>query len=334
MSLKPPMSDFAKYLDGLPLGHAGDIASDEESGEELPAWKMGSDGSAQGASPACTRGSGVTPPGLSTRRRPAKTLGATQGKDMAPRRVANTDRKRAEKLEDAAWIEAQLAPDGGDACRASSRSDAVDVLEWRLNVDGENTPPTPMRGMLSAETASSLAAQVAVEAPQARCNPLFCISRIWAGGWGAQCTVPRLLGSELCSAHEKQLRKQKYLTHGRYDGPIPPKKRLEMARCQALMLQREAQRGGNKVRKAMSPDAVPTLLTDGAGFCKTSWRAMARGATESDRAYKYRTGHQPADSKDYPSGATVRRAKPLRRQRPVACPQRPAKAHRRAVVRR
>ncbi|CAE7241011.1 unnamed protein product, partial [Symbiodinium sp. CCMP2456] len=55
----------------------------------------------------------------------------------------------------------------------------------------------------------------------------FCMARIWAGGWGGQCRLPHLPGIEYCEAHQAQVKRQRYLTHGRMDGEIPPKKKKE-----------------------------------------------------------------------------------------------------------
>merc|ERR1712225_177845 len=70
-------------------------------------------------------------------------------------------------------------------------------------------------------------------------NELFCASRIWGGGWGGQCTRPRLQGDTYCTLHRTELDRQGYLTHGRIDGAIPPKKRKEFEKWQSVLRSRQ-----------------------------------------------------------------------------------------------
>merc|ERR1712176_1484790 len=110
-------------------------------------------------------------------------------------------------------------------------------------------------------------------------NDLFCASRIWGGGWGSQCTHRRLHGDTYCSAHKAELLRQGYLTHGRIDGPIPPKKKLEFEKWQAKL-------SGRRV----GASADLSTMTDSSSFSEEKWRQMKRGAGESARAFEFRTG--------------------------------------------
>eukprot|EP00931_Biecheleriopsis_adriatica_P037258 TRINITY_DN21384_c0_g1_i1.p1 TRINITY_DN21384_c0_g1~~TRINITY_DN21384_c0_g1_i1.p1 ORF type:complete len:115 (-),score=24.94 TRINITY_DN21384_c0_g1_i1:124-429(-) len=92
--------------------------------------------------------------------------------------------------------------------------------------------------------------------------------------------------------------RQGYLTHGRIDGDIPPKKRKEFEEWQAKL---KKQHGSLKPSGTCSG----VTLTDGAGFDEKSWRNMGRGAGESERAFRYRTGHQAAP--ENPEGKAPRR---------------------------
>merc|ERR1711971_1407668 len=54
-------------------------------------------------------------------------------------------------------------------------------------------------------------------------NHESCMARIWNGGKGGQCTkTKRVEGYDYCVTH-----KEKYVVHGRVDGPIPLKKLKE-----------------------------------------------------------------------------------------------------------
>ena len=120
-------------------------------------------------------------------------------------------------------------------------------------------------------------------------NQLFCLSRIWAGGWGAQCTAARLVGFDYCLLHHQQITRQGYLTHGRIDGKIPPKKRLEFESWQAK-LQQKAAPGASSSSGVAAPLKLVATMTDDTAFSEEGWRAMGRGAGESKRAFSYRTG--------------------------------------------
>jgi len=84
--------------------------------------------------------------------------------------------------------------------------------------------------------------------------------------------------------HHKEVLRQGYLTHGRFDGPIPPKKRKEFEMWQNKLKSRAEN------AKQLAGGLAPPTLSDSGSFCEKSWRAMGRGASESDRAYEYRTG--------------------------------------------
>ena len=87
----------------------------------------------------------------------------------------------------------------------------------------------------------------------------FCMARIWAGGWGGQCRLPHLPGIEYCEAHQAQVKRQGYLTHGRMDGEIPPKKKKEFEATQQRLRARssgsEAAQPGNGA-KDVGPAAI------------------------------------------------------------------------------
>ncbi|CAE8621583.1 unnamed protein product [Polarella glacialis] len=129
------------------------------------------------------------------------------------------------------------------------------------------------------------------------------MSRIWGGGWGGQCTLPQFPGGAYCDSHEKQLKRQGYLTHGRIDGPIPPKKRKEFEMWQGKLKKQHASSDA-----AGSAEGNVVTLTDGTGFDESSWRSMGVGAGESRRAYRYRTGQEPA-----PDAASARPRPPRAR---------------------
>lgn len=60
-----------------------------------------------------------------------------------------------------------------------------------------------------------------------------CIARIWADGWGHQCTAVCAEGHDMCGVHVKGNR---WKTHGRFDGDLPSAKRDEMKRTQQKWL--------------------------------------------------------------------------------------------------
>eukprot|EP00929_Paragymnodinium_shiwhaense_P093947 TRINITY_DN5428_c0_g1_i3.p1 TRINITY_DN5428_c0_g1~~TRINITY_DN5428_c0_g1_i3.p1 ORF type:complete len:505 (-),score=164.41 TRINITY_DN5428_c0_g1_i3:158-1573(-) len=220
---------------------------------------------------------------------PKKAPKKGASKDEAPPPAATPEstldralQKRTKK-EDQAWIEEQIA-----AMKAPRSEAPVEKKPWWTVIDCSADE------WLSQQAAESEAASSFV------LNPLFCCSRAWGGGWGGQCTVPRTAGSDYCKAHVKQIEKQGFLTHGRIDGPIPPKKREEFELWQRKLSKKpkvlaETSSAGGAAGSAGAED-LPTL-TDGTGFSEENWRLMARGAGESRRAYAYRTG---AALKDVP----------------------------------
>lgn len=56
-----------------------------------------------------------------------------------------------------------------------------------------------------------------------------CFGRIWADGWGLRCTGTCSDGEEFCGSH---LDRDRWRTHGRFDGGIPVAKRKEMEKMQ------------------------------------------------------------------------------------------------------
>ena len=60
-----------------------------------------------------------------------------------------------------------------------------------------------------------------------------CMGRVWAAGWGLRCTAVCSEGSDFCGSH---LVRNRWKTHGRMDGDLPPKKRDEMAFWQQRMV--------------------------------------------------------------------------------------------------
>lgn len=60
-----------------------------------------------------------------------------------------------------------------------------------------------------------------------------CIGRTWAGGWGLRCTSGGAESSDFCGTHAQG---DKWKVHGRMDGPLPPAKQEEMAKCQRKMV--------------------------------------------------------------------------------------------------
>jgi len=62
----------------------------------------------------------------------------------------------------------------------------------------------------------------------------LCMARVWAGGFGGQCTrAPGPNCGNLCSIHATQRATGKGLVHGLVDGPVPQSKFLEMVRAVA-----------------------------------------------------------------------------------------------------
>ncbi|CAE8689729.1 unnamed protein product [Polarella glacialis] len=59
-----------------------------------------------------------------------------------------------------------------------------------------------------------------------------CFARTWSRGWGGDCANFRLPGGgDFCNGH-----KDAWKTHGRTDGPVPPKKLEEMRKWQEILL--------------------------------------------------------------------------------------------------
>lgn len=77
-----------------------------------------------------------------------------------------------------------------------------------------------------------------------------CVARIWADGWGHQCTAVAADGEDMCSTHIKG---DRWKTHGRFGGDLPPAKRAEMASTQRKWL---------KQGKLPPPDEPWTQLVD------------------------------------------------------------------------
>jgi len=91
-----------------------------------------------------------------------------------------------------------------------------------------------------AELREQLAKARAEEALQDRMRRGRCIARIWADGWGHQCTAVCSLDEEnpnvvpqMCLTH---ISGDRWKTHGRFDGDLPPAKREEMRRTQVKWL--------------------------------------------------------------------------------------------------
>jgi len=179
------------------------------------------------------------------------------------KRDANVCRKRQTKLEGDAWIESQrtLFPqmfEEGEV--ASVKEEVLDLKSWEISVDFEEALQSA--SVQNCKAGDSIGGAVR--------HAFFCRARIWGGGWGSQCTHPRMLHSCLCSMHKVELGRQGYLTHGRIDGAVPPKKRDEMQAHQAKLLKGQSQDTGANAEEA--------------------WRGRERGPSESDRAYAMRTG--------------------------------------------
>merc|ERR1712019_103380 len=118
------------------------------------------------------------------------------------------------------------------------------------------------------------------------------MSRIWGGGRGGQCTRARELGDEYCMQHRNELTRQQYLTHGRIDGAIPPKKLKEFEKWQKILVSREKRKSPDASNLSAPARGCQQKLADSASFAEVDWRALGRGQGESDRAYAFRTGKQ------------------------------------------
>jgi len=60
-----------------------------------------------------------------------------------------------------------------------------------------------------------------------------CMGRTWGGGWGLRCSAMAAEGSDYCNSHKARDRWQ---THGRVDGPVPPAKQEEMTKMQQRLI--------------------------------------------------------------------------------------------------
>eukprot|EP00930_Biecheleria_cincta_P049347 TRINITY_DN34561_c0_g1_i1.p1 TRINITY_DN34561_c0_g1~~TRINITY_DN34561_c0_g1_i1.p1 ORF type:complete len:477 (+),score=62.96 TRINITY_DN34561_c0_g1_i1:190-1620(+) len=82
-----------------------------------------------------------------------------------------------------------------------------------------------------------IAKQVAVERAREEKQKLLmrgrCIGRVWASAWGLRCTAVCEEGSEFCGSH---MQRDRWKTHGRMDGDLPPAKRDEMAYYQQILV--------------------------------------------------------------------------------------------------
>lgn len=78
-----------------------------------------------------------------------------------------------------------------------------------------------------------LAEERAEEELQLRLRRGRCIARIWADGWGHQCTAIAADGKDMCLPH---IKRDRWKTHGKFDGDLPPAKREEMASTQRKWL--------------------------------------------------------------------------------------------------
>jgi len=78
-----------------------------------------------------------------------------------------------------------------------------------------------------------LTKQRAEEALKERMRRGRCIARIWADGWGHQCTAVCAEAEDMCGTHIKGGR---WKTHGRFDGDLPTAKRKEMMSTQQKWL--------------------------------------------------------------------------------------------------
>jgi hypothetical protein len=62
-----------------------------------------------------------------------------------------------------------------------------------------------------------------------------CIARVWANGWGQQCSATCMESEDMCQVHVKGGR---WKTHGRFDGGMPPAKEKEMRMTQQKWIKR------------------------------------------------------------------------------------------------
>jgi len=109
--------------------------------------------------------------------------------------------------------------------RNSLRSHGID-LDWE-NVDVQDLLNRKLAD--KKRVREQLAKERAEEDLRERMRRGRCVARIWADGWGHQCTAIAADGKDMCELHIKGNR---WKTHGRFDGDLPPAKRDEMASTQ------------------------------------------------------------------------------------------------------
>lgn len=202
---------------------------------------------------------------------PGSTTQLAEAKDCS-----KAARKASHRHEDPDWIATQREAEQetratGSTAESSGEQRELNILrDWVISAD--------------FDVAMSQKVEEKTKGPS-EVNDLFCSSRIWGGGWGGQCTRPRLDGDTYCLLHRSELGRQGYLTHGRIDGAIPPKKRKEFEKWQNKLRDRTENR-----MKSAAGSGVAQTLTDSKAFSEEGWRAMGRGAGESARAFEFRTG--------------------------------------------
>lgn len=297
-------SEFALYLNGLTQDDSS-ACKDESETEGL----------------VCKTKSVVQPNRkILNKKRAAPKHSAHQGvSELAAERKPKAP-KGAIRHEDVAWIDSQR--DEAQRARAgpACESGTVDPLrDWVIETDFE----TALQGrqqarMMATQTAhgtEQMEIQASVDGP-ATVDVFFCASRIWGGGWGGQCTRARRLNGEYCEQHQRELESQGYLTHGRIDGPIPPKKHLEFEKWQKILLRKNAVPSNSGIKIGFGGAAH---LTETPLKMEPEWRAMGRGPSESQRAYEYRTRRRPGNVHTKPNSKTV--APALDMSEAMTCPR-------------
>lgn len=204
--------------------------------------------------------------------------GKEEARTTHTKRQPNVAKKGASKMEDADWIASQMEDvealaKVSDADPSETRIETDILAAWSIHTDFE----TGLSKKCEERSSSSQASQHASR--DEKVNALFCVSRIWAGGWGGQCTIPKAEGDELCKQHRKEFQRQGYLTHGRISGPPPPKKQKEFEKWQKILLAR-----AGATNPSVGSSSQPLLDS------KEAWQSMARAPGESATAYEYRTG--------------------------------------------
>eukprot|EP00927_Polykrikos_kofoidii_P011629 TRINITY_DN14962_c0_g1_i1.p1 TRINITY_DN14962_c0_g1~~TRINITY_DN14962_c0_g1_i1.p1 ORF type:complete len:672 (+),score=116.69 TRINITY_DN14962_c0_g1_i1:176-2191(+) len=225
---------------------------------------------------------------------------------------ARVELKLAQKHEDEEWIKAQAGMFAGETSVVGGKhrkSKACDPLkDWVVGTgDADECMQELMQRSVRCHADSSGVGTSPI-------SQLLCMSRIWAGGWGGQCTSCRIDGTEYCQLHLQQLKRQRYLSHGRIDGPVPPKKLLEFEKWQATNTRRNADfhplnerdfpigelagsgsTSGVRVACVGDNGSAPEpgmLPGHRAIFPEEAWRSFGRGSSESSRAYWFRTGRR------------------------------------------